>query len=373
MQVIVNTRLLIKDKQEGIGWFTQRVLERICQNNKDVHFLFLFDRPFDEEFIFSDNITPMVISPPARHPFLWYYWMQFGVKPLLNKMQPDVFFSPDGFLALGAKCIQVPVIHDINFLHHPHFLKPLTARYYNHYFPKFAQVAKRILTVSEFSKSEIHEHYHVPLNKLDVVYNGVNPEFRPLSENEKLLARNQFAEGMPYFIYTGSLHPRKNIYQLVTAYLGFRSKSSIPMKLVLAGPAFWGNSAVEKLIQSSQFKNDILLTGRLSNADLALALGGAAALVFVPIYEGFGIPLIEAMTVGVPVITSSVSSLPEIAGSAALLCNPHSSTSICEAMEKIIVDDVRLPLIQKGWIRAKEFSWNRSADLVWRGLNKALE
>ena len=373
MQVIVNTRLLIKDKQEGIGWFTQGVLERICQNNKDVHFVFLFDRPFDSSFIFSDNITPLVVSPPARHPFLWYYWMQHGVRPLLNKLKPDVFLSPDGFLALGAQCPQVPVIHDINFLHFPQFLRPLTARYYNYYFPKFAQTARRVLTVSEFSKSEIHHHYQVPLNKIDVVYNGVNPEFRPLSENEKQRARERFAGGLPYFIYTGSLHPRKNIQHLVTAFLEFRKKSLNPMKLVLAGPAFWGNSAVEKQINASNYKADIVLTGRLSNNDLALALGGATALVFVPFYEGFGIPLIEAMTAGVPVITSSVSSLPEVAGAAALLCDPNNPSGICDAMDKIMVDAVREPLIQKGFSRSKEFSWDRSAHLVWNGLLKALE
>lgn len=373
MQIIVNTRLLIKDKQEGIGWFTQGVLERICQKNKEVHFIFLFDRAFDDSFLFSDNITPLVISPPARHPFLWYYWMQFGVKPLLNKFNPDLFFSPDGFLALGAKCPQVPVIHDINFLHYPHFLKPLTARYYNHYFPKFAQAANRVMTVSEFSKGEIHQHYGVASEKIDVVYNGVNSEFRPLNAEEKTVAKKKFAEGCPYFIYTGSLHPRKNIERTVQAYLEFRAASDSEIKLVLAGPAFWGNQAVVRLIQSSGYAKDIVLTGRLSNADLALALGGAEALLFVPLYEGFGIPLIEAMTAGVPVLTSQVTSLPEVAGTAALFCDPTSVSNISEGMRRIVNPEEKALLIKKGLERANAFSWDRSADLVWESLMKTLE
>lgn len=119
MRIVVNTRLLLPNKLDGIGWFSYQTLKRITKQNPDVHFVFLFDRSFSDEFIFSDNITPMIIAPQARHPILYYAWFHWSVKKLLNQLQPDLFLSPDGFLALGAQCKQLPVIHDINFLHNP--------------------------------------------------------------------------------------------------------------------------------------------------------------------------------------------------------------------------------------------------------------
>src|SRR5690606_17933001 len=104
---------------DGMGWFSYQTLKRITRPHPDVHFVFLFDRPFNEQFLFSENITPLVLSPQARHPLLYYTWFQHSVKNLLNRMRPDLFLSPDGFLSLGAKCRQLPVIHDINFHHHP--------------------------------------------------------------------------------------------------------------------------------------------------------------------------------------------------------------------------------------------------------------
>jgi len=373
VQIVVNTRLLLDNKQEGIGWFTQRVLERICQNNKDIHFVFLFDRKFDERFVFSDNITPLVISPPTRHPFLWYYWLQYGVKPILRRMQPDLFFSPDGFLPLGASCKMLPVIHDINFLHYPQFLKPLTARYYNHFFPKFAQEAARILTVSEFSKQEIISNYHVAQDKVDVVYNGINPHFRPLSAEERRQAQKKYAQGHPYFIYTGSIHPRKNIKRLVQAFILFKEKEPNPMKMVIAGPNFWGSQEIMELIDRSSHKGDVLFTGRLNEQDLAEAMGGATALTFVPLYEGFGIPLIEAMTAGVPILTSQVSSLPEVADKAAIYCHPEDVNAISEGLHKLMDERVTLPLIKAGMERVHHFSWDRTADLVWKGIEKVVQ
>jgi len=373
VQIVVNTRLLLKDRLEGIGWFSYQTLKRITQNNPRVHFVFLFDRPYDEEFIFSDNITPLVVGPQARHPFLYYAWLQFSVKNILARMKPDLFLSPDGFLALGAKSTQLPVIHDINFLHHPKDSKWLTAKYYNQYFPKFAAEATRIATVSEFSKQEISSHYKIDASKIDVVYNGIHSFFKPMEEVAKQKTREKFSQGKNYFINVGSLHPRKNIPSLVKAFAEFKKESHSDFKLVLAGPGFWGLSDIHTALEGSGFKEDIIFTGRLSDADLALVLGSATALTFIPYYEGFGIPLVEAMEAQVPIITSNVTSLPEIAGDAALLVNPKEVTEIKNAMLRIYKDeDLRKDLIVKGTIQKQKFSWDKSADLLWESILKTI-
>lgn len=364
----------MKHRLEGIGWFTYQTLKRITQNNPDVHFVFLFDRPYDEEFIFADNITPIILPPQARHPFLYYIWFQHSVKSLLNRMKPDLFLSPDGFLSLGAKCKQLAVIHDLNFVNHPKDVKWLTAKYYNYYFPKFAAEATRIATVSEYSKSDIIKNYSIEASKIDVVYNGINSFFKPLSEDQKISTRNKFAAGKNYFVSVGSLHPRKNIINLIHGFAAFKKESGADIKLVLAGPHFWGLTEIYSAINSHQLKDDVIFTGRLINEDLAAVLGSALALTFIPYYEGFGIPLVEAMQAEVPVITSNVTSLPEVAGDAALQVNPFNTDEIKNAMLKIYRDEnLRKSLIEKGKIQKEKFSWDKSADLLWKSVLKTVK
>jgi glycosyltransferase involved in cell wall biosynthesis len=373
VQIVVNTRILLKDRLEGMGWFAYQTLKEITKNNPDVHFVFLFDRNFNEEFIFSDNITPLILSPQARHPFLYYAWFQHSVKGLLNKMQPDLFLSPDGFLSLGAKCKQLPVIHDINFLHHPQDSKWLTAKYYNYYFPKFAKEATRIATVSEYSKHDIAKNYGINEEKIDLVYNGINSFFKPLDEVSKQQTKQKYTAGKDYFINVGSLHPRKNIPNLIRAFSLFKKESNSDLKLVLAGPNYWGVSEVHKVISETNLKDDVIFTGRLADEELNLVLGSAFALTFVPYYEGFGIPLIEAMQTNVPIITSNVTSMPEIAGDAALLINPLEVVDIKNAMMQLLEKpELRADMILKGSSQKQKFSWEKSADLLWRSVLKTV-
>jgi glycosyltransferase involved in cell wall biosynthesis len=373
MRIVVNTRLLIRNRLDGIGWFTRQTLQRITNAHPDVHFVFLFDREFDPEFIFSDNVTPLILSPRARHPFLYFIWFQFSVRSLLQQMKPDLFLSPDGFLVLGSEFPQLAVMHDINFLHYPRDHRRISAWYYNFFFPRFARKAVRIATVSEFSKMEISKNYHIPAEKIDVVYSGINPFFHPLDSSGKQSAQKKFANGDPYYIYVGSLHPRKNIPALIRAYSLFRSKNESRIKLVLAGPGFWGMKAIREAILQSKFQDDIIQTERLTDQDLALALGGALALTFVSYYEGFGIPLIEAMACDVPVIASNGSGLAEIAGDAALLVNPHQVEEIGDAMVKVASSEkLRDELIAKGRVQRQKYSWDRTADLLWQSVVLAM-
>jgi glycosyltransferase involved in cell wall biosynthesis len=374
VQIAVNTRLLLKNRLEGIGWFSYQTLKRITTANPDVHFVFLFDRPFSEEFIFSDNITPIIISPQARHPFLYYAWLEFGVKNTLNSLKPDLFLSPDGFLSLGAKCKQLPVIHDINFLHNPKDVKPLTRRYYNHFFPKFAQKATRIATVSEFSKKDISENYEIDPNKIDVVYNGINSAFKPVSDIVKSQTRQRFSKGKDYFLFVGSLNPRKNVGRLIQAFDAFKKESNSDVKLLLAGSHAWGLNEIYKAMEGLSSKDDIIFTNRLNEEDLADVMASAFALTFVPYFEGFGIPLVEAMQCEIPIITSNVTSLPEIAGDAALFVNPYEVNEIKNAMLKLRSDvGLRSNLIEKGKQRKNDFSWDKTADLLWKSVEKTLK
>jgi len=373
MKIVVNTRLLIENKLDGIGWFTYETLKRITRSHPEHEFFFLFDRKYSDKFIFSDNITPIIINPPARHPVLWYIWFEYSVKKVLKKLNADLFLSPDGYLSLSSKVKQIPVIHDINFVHRPKDLPFSTRKYYNYFFPKFAEKAFKIATVSEYSKLDMQGEYDITDdNKIKVVYNGCNEMYKPIPENKKVAIKQRYSNGKDYFIFIGTLHPRKNITRLFQAFEKFKFETSSDFKLVIVGTKMFLTKDIEDAYANSEFKNDIIFTGRLSPKDLHNVLASAYAMTFVPLFEGFGIPLIEAMNCDVPLISSDTTSLPEVAGKAALFVNPFEVDEIKDAMIKITSDnDLRNDLIEKGRSRKGLFSWDKTAEKLWNIIETA--
>lgn len=371
MNIAVNTRLLIEDKLEGIGWFTFETMKRITVQHPDHRFLFFFDRKPADCFMFSDNIKPIVIPPPARHPFLWYFWFEIAVPYHLKKNKADVFLSPDGFLSLSTNVPSISVIHDINFSHRPADLPVAARKFYNRYFPKYAHKAKRIVTVSNYSKRDIVETYKIRPDKIEVVYNGANDNFKPLDESVKHEIRKKYSNGNDYFIFVGALHPRKNIAGLLKAFDLFKKTDKTGTKLMIVGESMFKTEQMHAIYNQVESKKDIIFTGRLSQQELLKVFAAAYALTFVPFFEGFGIPMVEAMYCDVPIIASNLTSMPEVAGDAALYVNPYSIDSIKDAMNKMVTNkELRDSLIEKSRIRRKLFSWQASADKLWKIIQK---
>ena len=377
MKIAVNTRLLLSNRLEGIGWFTYESLKRITQQHPEHQFLFLFDRPFSNEFIFSSNITPVVIPPPTRHPALWYTWLEYSVPYILKKHKADMFLSTDGFIPLSVSIPLATVIHDINFVHWPKDIPFLTAWYYRYFFPRFAQKASRIATVSEYSKNDISKSYGIDPNKIDVVYNGANVMYRPVKDEEIIRTKKKYTDGSDYFVFVGALLPRKNVARLLEAFeqfcINIEKSNRKPLKLVIVGSAMFKTDDITRVYNSMRFKHHVIFTGRLQPHDLLLVLGSALALTFIPYFEGFGIPIIEAMNCDVPVITSNVTSMPEVSCDAALFVDPFSVESISDAMMNILNDkSLRNNLIEKGRQQRKLFSWQNTADKLWSCVEKVV-
>ena len=373
MKIAVNTRLLLKNKMEGIGVHAFNVLKRITVNHPEHQFLFLFDRKYNEEFIFSSNITPVVIYPQARHPVLYYWWFEYSIARTLNQVKPEIFYSPDGFLSLNTEVPSIPVIHDLNYEHYPKDLPHTESWYYRHFSPLFASKAKRILTVSEFSKQDIVKEYAIRPDKIDVVYNGADSLYKPIDEIEKKEIRNKYSNGEEYFLYVSALHPRKNVKRLLEAFDNVKERSDSPIKLALVGPHYFKNSEMEKVYQTMKFKNDVIFTGRLEVEELSKVMGAAFSLVYVSYFEGFGIPLVEAMQCDIPVIASNITSIPEVTKDAARMVDPFSIDSIADGMLEVLKNPaLRQQLIGKGRERRVFFSWDKTALLTWQSIEKAL-
>jgi glycosyltransferase involved in cell wall biosynthesis len=373
MRIAVNTRFLLKNRLEGIGWFTFETMKRITQSHPEHEFFFLFDRNFDPEFIFSNNVTPVVLCPQSRHPILWYLWFEYSVFRFLKKNRIDLFVSTDGYLSLKSDVPQIGVIHDINFYHYPQTIPPFARWYYNYFFPKFAQKGIRLVTVSEFSKNDIAKNYGIDPEKIDVAHNGANEFYTPLEANEIELTRKLISNGLPYFVFVGAFNPRKNIIRLLQAFDQFKKNTQSNIKLVVVGDKMYDTSKMMDTLNGMEFKEEVIFTGRLQVDKLQKIIGSAIAMTYVSYYEGFGIPLLEAMKCDLPIVASNCTSIPEIAGDAAIYVDPFSIDSISNGMTLIYNDeDLRNRLIINARKQREKFNWDYTAAILYGCMQKAI-
>ena len=372
MIIAVNARMLSQRTPGGVVRYSYETLRRITNQHPEHKFIFIVDRPFPGKRLFPDNVA-VVRTFPSFHPVLWYPWFEAAVPKILKNYHADLFLSTDGFTSLSTDVPAVIVIHDLNFCHYPKDMPVLHSKYFNYFFPKYSKKATVIATISEHSKKDIVNLYHQPPHKITVTYCGTTEEFRPLPEIEKEKVRQELTDGVRYFLYVGSLHPRKNLVRLIKAFE--KCKDDIPsnVKLVLAGPKMFKTADINKTWNQMKYKADVLFTGTVSQEKLAKIYGSALALVFVSYFEGFGIPLLEAMHCDVPIIASTRTSIPEICGDAAYFVDPFSVSDIAAAMKTVFLDEsLRNALVQRGRIRKNYFSWDRTADLLWECVERAM-
>lgn len=373
MRIAVNTRFLLKEYLEGHGYFIYETFKRIIAAHPEHEFIFIFDRPFDEKFVFGKNVRTVVAGPPARHPLLWKFWYDVRVPAVLRKYKADVFVSCDGFCCLTSKTPQCLVLHDLAFLHYPSFIKKSHLLFYKKYTPKFLARAKSVATVSEFSKKDIIHNYSTDPDKIKVVFSAAKEIFRPLNDAAKTETKNKYTGGKEYFVYTGSIHPRKNPINLLKAFSIFKKRMQTNMKLVLAGRLAWKYESFIENLKTYKYRDDVIMTGYVPEAELAKITGAAYGMVYPSLHEGFGVPVLEAMQCDIPVITSAGTSMNEIAGDAALYSDANNHADIAERMMQLYKDEkLRKEMIERGKEVVKQYSWDKTATLLWQCIEKTL-
>lgn len=373
MRIGINTRFLLEGKLEGLGRYSHEIVSRLVKNHPEHQFIFFFDRSYHSDFIYEKNVEAVVVGPPARHPYLWSIWFEWSLPRAIKKHKVDYFISPDSFLSLRSKVPQHLVIHDLAFEHYPEGIPKLVANFYKKNTPKYCKKANRIISVSSFTKQDIVKQYGTSENKIDAVLNGVTSSFRPLEDQEIIDHRNSISKGQPYFVYVGAMHPRKNIEYLLLAYDQFKKETASLLKLVLIGRKAWQNEAMEKAYNEMQHQSDVIFTGRISDKELANTLGAAYALTYVPFFEGFGLPIIEAQSCGIPVITSDSSSMPEVLGEGGLLVNPNEVDEIKHAMIQLLDESFYKDKKEASLRNVKRFSWDKAAEEFWSSVEKGIK
>jgi glycosyltransferase involved in cell wall biosynthesis len=370
MKIAVNTRLLIETRMEGIARYNYESLKRMVETHPEDEFYFIFDRPYSEHFIFGDNVTPIRLFPPTRHPFLIIFWFEWALKRLLDKIKPDVFLSGDTYMSLRSEIPTLLVCHDVAYVHYPKHIPLINRNYYRFFFPRFHRKAKAIIAVSEYTKSDIIKQYKISPNKVTVAHNAPNGNFYPITREEKERTREEMTQGEKYFVYLGSIHPRKNLENLIKGFDHFKGKTGSNYRLLIIGRPAWNTASFYRTMEDSPFK-DHILHKQFKRQELPRYIGSAEALCYISLFEGFGIPILEGFEAEVPVITSNVSSMPEVAGEAALLVDPTDPEDIGKAMEQIVSESkLSAELIKRGKTRLESFSWQQTADIIYSKLSE---
>lgn len=370
MRIAINTRLLVKGKMDGIGWFTFETAKRIVQAHPEHTFYLLFDRRPDPSFRFAENAVPVVLCPPARHPVLWWMFFEMSVSMALKRYHIDLFLTPDGFMPLHSKVPTLAVIHDLNFEHSTENLRPSHQCYMKHFFPRFAQKAARIATVSQYSKQDISDTYHIDSKNIDVVYDGAHNLYRPHTEEEKAAIRTRFTGGNPYLIFISTILKRKNLANLLLAFDRVKDMEPGNLKLIVVGSKVWWQDELAEAYNNMRHRDDVIMPGHVDPEELSALLSAAEALVYPSYFEGFGIPILEAMYAETAVIASNTTSMPEVGGEAALYINPSSVDDIVHAIKQLSNPQLRQQLIEEGRRQRTKFSWDITANLLWDSIMK---
>lgn len=367
MRVAINCRNLSPEKLEGFGTYTSEVCSRLIAQNPSVEFLLLYDRIPKHPLPPLKNVRSKILGPATRHPLLYWFWFEYRIPRILKQEKIDLFFSPDGYNSLRSNVPSLITVHDLNFVHNPQDLPFLLRAYLRSFFPRFVKKAKHVITVSEYSKKDIIQSYRTSEDKLSVIYNAPKADYSPLDEVTKQRIRDKWTQGKSYFLFVGSLHPRKNVQRLIDAY-GKLNQSDV--ELVIVGGKMWKD---HKLILPETKKDQIRFLGYLPSKDVADLMGSALALTYVPYFEGFGIPLVEAMACGTPILAANSTCLPEIAGEAAIFCDPMNVEDINAGMQKIMGDEaLRNELSTNGLNRVRTFNWDKAAEKTWNAIQQVL-
>lgn len=365
MRIAIDYTAAIRQKA-GIGNYVRRLVDALlAQDSVNSYTLLTSGRPTRERpFPQADNVRGRSIYIPDRYlNIIWYRW-RLPLYTTYFSGQVDIYHGPDFALPPTGKTLRkVVTVHDLAFLEHPEYAVPSLAATLSKVVPEAVAAADVVCTVSEEVNRTLIKHFHTPREKLTVIPNGVSPYFRRITDPILLQAtHHKFGLKHPLVLGVGTLEPRKNHIGLIKAFYQAQKKKKGPAMLALAGGKGWLYEETQNLVEELKLTKKVRFLGRVTDLELVTLYNMADVFAFPSFAEGFGVPPLEAMACGVPVITSNTSSLPEVVGDAGLLIDPHNTGALSAAIMRILEDkQLQEDLRQKGYERVKLFTWQESA------------
>ena len=335
----------------GSNTFAYEVLKRFPEKHQ--YKVFLKNPPVSD---LPKSFSYEVVKPSP-------YWTQFALPiRLFTKRDIDVFYSSSHYAPRFCPVPLIITIYDLSFEKFPLYFKKSDLIKLKNWTAYSAKKADHIITISEYSKRDIMEIYNVPESKITVAYPGYNPDVYKVNKNTE----NKFNIKGKYIVYVGTLQPRKNLALLIEALENLKD-----IKLVIVGKKGWLYEDIFSKVKSLKLEDRVIFTDFIPDTEIALLLNGAECFVLPSLYEGFGIPVVEAMACGCPVIASNTSSLPEIIGEAGVLFDPNSKEDLVKSLEKVLYGvKYREELINKGLERSKLFNWDKCTGIILKTIEK---
>lgn len=357
MRIGIDARLVFYSRA-GIGQYITHLTKALARlNPTDVSFTMLQSRKDDSKITDHKRFGRVSLWTPSHHrleqPALRFETSRLGL---------DLLHSPDFIPPFKRNYKSVITVHDLAFLLYPQFMTKESARYYGQ-IDQAVRSTDHIIAVSHATKQDLSKLLGVPDQKVTVIYEGINPQYGPLDKAEAAaMVQKQWNLEPGFIFFISTIEPRKNVPTLLRAYRMLRDRYKSKARLVLAGKPGWLYEEVDSSVHQLNLEDDVIFLGRVSDEEVNYLYNAASMVVYPSFYEGFGLPPLEAMRCGTPVIASNIKVMLEVVGDAAILIDPHDDEALAVAMHRILSDDhLRQDLISKGFVRAQKFSWDQAA------------
>ncbi len=357
MRIGIDARLVFYNRA-GIGEYIIQLTEALASlEPPDDIFLLLQSRKDKGAIVNSNGFLRKSLWTPSHNRF-----EQITLSFEISRLGLDLLHSPDFIPPFNRNCKSVITIHDLAFLLYPHFLTKESARYYGQIDQAWRKT-NHIIAVSEATKHDCIKMLGVPETKITVIHEAANPIYQPLPKGEaQQIVKAKYQLDQDFILFVGTIEPRKNLPGLLQAYRRLRDNYKREEILVLRGSKGWLWEEVYETVARLNLEEHVVFLGRVPSEDLVYLYNAAHLLVHPSFYEGFGLTPLEAMTCGVPVVASNISSLPEVVGDAALLIDPHDIDGLTVAIWRVLTEEeLRKDLVCKGLKRAQKFSWKEAA------------
>ncbi len=362
MRIGIDIRSLIFRKT-GINQYTKNIVKSLAKIDKDNDYILFCNVKSRYDWLKFNNIKEEVIWLPHFEKFTEKFWTEVLLPNRLASKKIDLFHSPRFTLPQKKPCKFIITMHDLAFKKFPQLVKKEEINVFRNQIEAAVNRADKIIADSQNTKKDLINLFNIRNDKIEVIYLGVDEVYHPIRTQELLReTKNKYNLPREFILFVGTIEPRKNLKRLIEAFYELKKNKSIEHGLVIVGEKGWLCDDIFETLGKLHLNQDVIFAGYIPESELPLIYNAADLFVFPSLYEGFGLPPLEAMACGVPVVTSNVSSLPEVVGDAAILVDPYNIQAIAEAIEQVLENNnLREKMIEKGFNQAKKFSWEKAA------------